>query len=235
MGGQQKKIPLYATGVNLNNVEKYLAEGFKAVKFRVGFNLEDDVALIREARARIGNDVKLYVDVNQSWDKAYALDLALRLEEAGASWIEEPVYCEDLETMARIAEKLAIPLAAGENYFGTYDFEQALKAGALDIGMPDITRVGGYGEMRQVCEMLREKNLPYSPHHYGSDIGFVASLHFLSAVPGAVEMLRDVSNVILKEGVLNEKVKVKDGYALAPDAPGLGVTINEELLTNYLA
>ncbi|MBC7332832.1 MAG: mandelate racemase/muconate lactonizing enzyme family protein, partial [Synergistetes bacterium] len=114
IGGKREKVPLYAIGMDMANLEDSLPfcleAGFKALKIRLGFDRETDVLLVRKARAIVGKNVRVYVDVNQGWEKEEACEMALRVEEAGADWIEEPTLCEDLETMARIAQKLTVPL-----------------------------------------------------------------------------------------------------------------------------
>lgn len=237
LGGERRRVPLYAIGMDMSDLNSSLPYclrlGFRALKIRVGFDKEGDLALMRKARSIVGRDIKVYVDANQGWDKEDACEMALRMEEAGADWIEEPTLCEDLETMSKIAEKLTIPLAAGENYFGVSDFKKALELRAIDIGMPDITRVGGVEEMKRVCELLRERGLPYSPHFYGSDVGFSATLHFASSVPGGLEVPRDVSLTPLREEVLKTPLEITEGYAIPPDAPGLGIEVDEDALSRY--
>jgi len=237
LGGEKKRIPLYAIGMDMSQLEislpACLQAGFKALKIRVGFDREGDLSLLRRARSIVGEGVKVYVDANQAWGEKEAEEMALRMEDAGADWIEEPTLCEDLEIMARIAERLTIPLAAGENFFGIKDFKRAVDLKAIDVGMPDLTRVGGFGEMKRVCELLKEKGLFYSPHLYGSDVSFVATLHFACAVPGHLEIPRDVSSTPLREEILREPLALVDGYAIPPDGPGLGIEVNEEALEKY--
>lgn len=237
LGGESRPIPLYATGLNMSRLEESaracLEAGFKAVKMRMGFDEIRDIETLRSLRNLVGPEVKIYVDINQGWAQDRALELALQAEEAGADWIEEPVPCDDLAQMSFLAARLKIPLAAGENYFGTGDYTRALEAGALDIGMPDITRVGGFDEMIKICRILADRGLPYSPHHYGTDVGFVASLHLMASAPTGLEMLRDVSSAAVKEEVLREKVDIGRGLASLPEKPGLGVAIREEILQRY--
>jgi len=77
------------------------------------------------------------------------------------------------------------------------------------------------------------KPLPYSPHHYGSDVGFAASLHLLASTPGGLVMLRDVSPTPLREEVLLEPLRIEGGYAEVPQGPGLGVELNEEVISRF--
>jgi L-alanine-DL-glutamate epimerase-like enolase superfamily enzyme len=237
LGGGGKKVPLYAAGLNPSKLEadaeSCLKAGFRALKIRIGFDIEIDLHNIRKLRGIAGPEVKIYVDVNQAWNQDKGLNFALQVEEGGADWIEEPVPCDELGLMSKIVSRLNVPLAAGENYFGVPEFTRAIQAESLDIGMPDITRVGGFGEMMHVCRLLRESGRVYSPHHYGTDVGFAASLHLMSAVPGGLELLRDISSVILKEGGLKEKIEISDAFALPPDKPGLGVEVDEAMLENY--
>ncbi|MEM2029299.1 MAG: mandelate racemase/muconate lactonizing enzyme family protein [Candidatus Bathyarchaeia archaeon] len=237
LGGERRRVPLYAIGMDMSDLDSSLSPclklGFRALKIRVGFDKDGDLALMKKARSIVGKEIKVYVDANQGWDKDEAYEMALRMEEAGADWIEEPTLCEDLETMSKIAEKLTIPLAAGENYFGVSDFKRALDFKAIDIGMPDITRVGGMGEMRKVWGLLRERGISYSPHFYGSDVGFAATLHFFASMPSSLEIPRDVSVTPLREEILKTPLDISEGYAIPPDGPGLGIEVNEDALSKY--
>lgn len=238
LGGlYQERIKLYATGFSLKEpaegAARCVEQGYRAVKLRIGFDPERDVENVRAVREAIGDDVQLMVDANMAWDRRLAIDMAERLEEFNLYWLEEPVRCDDLEGMAAVAAATKTPIAAGENAFGRRDFKALLTARAADIIMPDVTRSGGLTECRKICSLASAWGISYSPHHYGSDVGFAASLHLLASTPGGLIMLRDVSPTLLREEVLLEPLKIEGGYAEVPQGPGLGVELNEEIISRF--
>lgn len=99
--------------------------------------------------------------------------------------------------------------------------------------MPDPTRAGGLTECRKLCALAQSWGVPYSPHHYGSDVGFAAALHLLASTPGGGYMLRDVSPTPLREEILAERLVIEDGEAIVPGGSGLGVKLNREMVERY--
>ncbi|MGE5484537.1 MAG: mandelate racemase/muconate lactonizing enzyme family protein [Ignavibacteriales bacterium] len=238
---QPTPIPLYATGLDSTRVVDHalscLAEGYSAVKVRVGFDERQDMDMVRAvcSAVRAAGTGKVYVDVNQAWTREQAKRLAPLVADSGASWLEEPIPCDDLDGMTEIASSITAPIAAGENYFTSDEFRRAIAAGALRVAMPDITRAGGFTGMKKIAGTVRSQSLSCSPHHFGTDLGFVASLHLMTAVPAGLEMLRDVSDCPLKREVIEGDLVVKNGTAWAPGGPGLGVRVDEKAVSRYLA
>lgn len=231
------RIPLYATGLDVKRLTESalecLDQGFRAVKVRLGFGEERDLQILRSVCEAVAGKGKVYVDVNQGWTREQALRLAPVVQDCGAAWLEEPVACDDLEGMAMVASVVKIPLAAGENYFSAVDFEKAVKLRAINVGMPDITRCCGFTGARDIVSVLSSAGVAYSPHHFGTEIGFVASLHLMTAFPSNLEMLRDVSYCPVKWEVVGGISLVRDGYATIPDGPGLGIEVDEGAVERY--
>lgn len=92
----------------------YVAEGFKAVKLKVGFGVEEDVAATRAVRSAIGADVALMVDANHAYDAVDAIRLGRKIEGHDIGWFEEPVPPEDLVGYRAVKAALSIPIAGGE-------------------------------------------------------------------------------------------------------------------------
>jgi L-alanine-DL-glutamate epimerase-like enolase superfamily enzyme len=124
-------------------------------------------------------------------------------------------------------------LAAGENQFDVADAERLLATQAIRFLMPDPTRAGGLSEAQRTCTLANAHGIPYSPHHYGSDVGFAAALHLIAATPGADYLLRDVSFAPLRESILREPICIQEGFAHVPDGPGLGIDLNWERVLEH--
>jgi len=248
-GCVQDRIPLYATGFSVEDPAQgamaCVEAGYRAVKVRVGFDPTRDLASVETVRRAVGDEVDLLVDANMAWELREALRIAQALEPFDLYWLEEPLRADDVAGLAELARRTAIPLAAGENAFGREDVRPLLEAGALGYIMPDPTRAGGLTECKKICDLAWTWGVPYSPHHYGSDVGFAAALHLLASTPeeGPSDpegplgskgyMLRDVSPTPLREDVLAEPLVIADGYAQVPSGPGLGIVLNEETIAHY--
>ncbi len=224
------RVPLYATGLDPANLadsaRAFVDRGYRAVKVRIGFNETLDIENVGKARRAIGDNADLLVDANMAYDLESAMRVAAALEAYQVYWLEEPLMADDLEGYRILKQHTSIPLAAGENQFDTTDALVLLNTGAIQYFMPDPTRAGGLSETRRMCQVARVRGVTYSPHHYGSDVGFAAALHLIAAIPGACYMLRDVSNAPLRESILRKPIVIADGYAHTPDAPGLGVELD---------
>ena len=104
----------------------YVAEGFKAVKLKVGFGVEEDAAVTRAVREAIGPGVALMVDANHAYDSVTAIRLGRMIEEHDIGWFEEPVPPEDVAGYRAVKAALSIPIAGGECEFTRFGFRELL-------------------------------------------------------------------------------------------------------------
>jgi len=231
------QIPLYAVGFSaqapIAAAQEWVAKGYRAIKLRIGFDPEQDVQMVRDVRRALGPGVDLLVDANMAWDRPTARRMVKALEPYQLYWIEEPLRCDDVQGLAELAAQTDTPIAAGENAFDRDDVKALLTARAIRFLMPDPTRCGGLTECKKLCALAQAWGVPYSPHHYGSDVGFAAVLHLLASTPGGGYMLRDVSPTPLREEVLAERLGIENGLAFVPEGKGLGVRLNREMIERY--
>lgn len=232
-GSGADRIPLYATGFDINEPEKYVEDGYRGLKVRIGFDPGLDLAAVARVREAIGSEVDLLVDVNMGWSRREALEQAPKYDDFDLYWLEEPVRADDLEGYRLLAQRLRTPLAAGENAFDRQDSKELLDTSAISHIMPDPGRAGGITEARRICELAWSYQVPYSPHHYGSDVGFAAALHLMAATPNGGYLLRDVSDSPLREAIVQNQITVEDGYAVVPQGPGLGIELDDEMVKRH--
>ena len=135
--------------------ETWARLGFTGVKAKIGYpTLLEDVAVIRAMRSAVGADVAIMVDYNQSLNPTEAAARLRALDAEGLSWIEEPVLAHDFAALARLANSVATPLQAGENWWGPMDFRHAFDAGVRDHVMPDVMKCGGVTGWQRVVLSL---------------------------------------------------------------------------------
>ena len=211
--------------IPLDRVEREAAElvaqgGFKAIKIRLGREkLKDDLAVIAAVRRAVGEDVQLMCDFNQGLTFGEALLRLHALDDQGLSWFEEPIVYDNLEGCAQIAREMKTPVQIGENIYGPREFLKAVKAGAADLYMPDLMRIGGVTGWMRSAAIAGAAGLPLSNHLYG-----MISTHLLRASETADWL--EWSDWV--EPILATPLPVKEGFAQTPDVPGVGIEWNEE-------
>ena len=240
LGGKYRdRVPAYASGgwAPVGGIGKQLAQyverGHRAVKMRVGLqdrSVDDSAARVREVRDTLGPDVGIMVDAHGTWSVRDALRFARKVEGCDLAWLEEPVSADNLAGLADVRRATDIPIATGENEQTRFGFRDLIAAGAVDILQPDIAIAGGLTESQRICALASAHELTVAPHLWGSAILFAAGLHLCVATPCAttVEFSRG-ENPLLHE-LVEEPFALKDGDVLAPDTPGLGLTLRRDFV-----
>ena len=151
LGASPRPLPAYdSRGLGLmepghvaDEAEKMLAKGLKALKLRLGYStLAEDLAALDAVRSRVGPEIEIMVDYNQALAPVEALKRGYVLDHRDVSWIEEPIGHDDYQSLAQLATELQTPIQIGENFNGPEAMLRALKAGASDLMMPDVARIG---------------------------------------------------------------------------------------------
>ncbi len=195
-----------------------LAEGFGAVKLRLGYRtLEEDLAAIAAARAAIGPDAPLMTDYNQSLLPAEAARRARAIDDS-VFWIEEPVRADDVEGHAEVRAACGTQLQTGENAFGPPDIARLIAAGAADLLMPDAGKIWGVTGWLEAAALCAAAGIPMSSHLYPE-----VSAHLLAATPTA-DWLEFVD---WAAPILAEPFACEAGMATPPARPGIGMEWDE--------
>lgn len=217
-------------------IEKH---GFTAVKVRVGstFGFDEDaspgrsVALVKEVRAALGDDIEIMVDGNSCYSAPRAIELGRRLEEHRVFHFEEPCPYWDLDSTAEVARALDMPIAGGEQDWEIQRFREMLARGAVDIVQPDLIKAGGFSVCKKIAHLAEAFGRVCTPHQT-QPLGTLANLHFAAATPNVrYSQEYNIEGNPLMHSLLREPVlDVKEGHLVVPDGPGLGAEINEEVL-----
>ncbi len=214
---------------------KHADAGFTAIKFGWGPMGQDeatDIALVREARRGAGDDVDILIDAGQVWNWRTALKRAHQFEEYDPLWIEEPLHPDDLPGYARLTAGSPVPIATGEAESRYVDFERLVLEGGLDWIQPDPARCG-ISTTVEVGRMAYRHHTRVVNHSFKSGITIAASLHALASVPHGEVFEYCMTDSPLRHDLTRERFDVVDGYVKVPDAPGLGVTVDEETVRKY--
>ena len=235
LGGYRDRVPAYASGalMRTQNVEyleeagpRLVAMGFKQMKTQLGgeATVARELERIRVLREGIGEDIDLMCDINQLWSVHQAIDIGRRLEEYHLYWLEDVVAHDDYQGLARVADALTTPIAAGEYHYGITPFRQMVEARSIDIVMIDLLRVGGITQWRKVAGMAEAFNLPVVSH-------LIPEIHvqLMAAVPNGLT----VEYMPWTLRLFEETPALEDGEIVVPQKPGLGLKFSEEALKKY--
>jgi L-alanine-DL-glutamate epimerase-like enolase superfamily enzyme len=227
---------------------KAKAMGFHAVKLEVcingpyshnGLQASDDaiVAIVGECRRAVGRDLALMVDVAYAWpDACTALEVLERLAPHDLYFVETPIDIDDLDGYAFLHSRSPIPIAAGEWQNTRFEFLDLADRGLVDVLQPDIGRVGGFTEALKVCQIAGDRGRLIVPHCWKSGIGIAASAHLAAACDHCpyIEFLPlELAESPLRRELLMNDFAVADGKITVPDAPGLGIELNRDVLRKY--
>ena len=222
----------------------YVAEGFNAVKLKVGFGVEEDAAVTRAVRKAIGPNVALMVDANHAYDAVAAIRLGRMIEPYDIGWFEEPVPPEDLAGYRAVKAALSIPVAGGECEFTRFGFRDVLTSQAIDIIQPDTCAAGGLSECKKIADMAEVFGVRYNPHVWGTGIAIAASLQLLAVLPAHTPvslaplqpMLEfDRTEHPIRQSLLVQPIEHTGGIVRVPDGPGLGIEVDRDALARFKA
>ena len=211
----------------------FVAQGFRAVKLKIGRGLGVDIAHVEAARSEIGGDIKLLVDANGAYTVSESLALAKDLVRLGVYWLEEPVHPEYPEDLARIRRRVDLPVVSGEWLGSWFQFRDLLRAGAADIIMPNITRCGGITGMQKIADMAALNNVLVAPHGVGAGIGIVAAVGVCAALPNFLIYEYNQLFNPLRHSVINEAIDFHEGALHPGGGHGLSLSLNDAAVEKY--
>jgi len=242
LGAADLTVPAYVSGGYYRDgqtfdevaaeMAQYVADGFRAVKIRIGgLGWREDVARVAAVRAAIGDDVELAVDANQGYrSSAEAIRIGRELEQLGVRWLEEPLRPEDAPAMAHVAHVLDLPIATGETESARWAFRDLVSRGAADVLQPDVTVVGGVSEWMKVAALASTNALPVAPHYFPE-----VHAHLVAAASAAttIEWFSPDADIISFDAFLEEPLTPREGTVTVPETPGVGLSLRDDALQRY--
>lgn len=253
MGGAfRTRIPAYATGgfriigedrieSLLKEVSGYKAQGFEAVKIKIGFGVALDVASIKAVRQCLGNDIELMIDANHGYDHIDAARVANQVADCNILWFEEPVVPEALSSYNKLRTTQPIPLAGGETWHTRWGINEAIKQNTVDILQPDVCGVGGLSEARKILTLCDIYGVRCVPHVWGTSIALAASLHFHAIIPpsppspgtGSPRFEFDQTHNPFRSSIVTTPFELDNGYLSVPNGHGLGIEVLRDEITKF--
>lgn len=219
-------------------VQKYVSEGFTAVKFGWGVFGRDprlDIRLAEAARAALGEERDLLIDTGWFVERTAkeAINVVRSLEPFRPFLVEELLHPEDYDGYRQVSDAVETRIACGEQEATEWGFHRLLEQGGVDVVQPDLTRCGGFTVARKIVHMAELRNRLVIPHSWSSDLLTAASLH-LTAFQRRAEFVEfNTSQGPLSRLLVKEPIRMKDGFVPVPQGPGLGVEVDDAVIERY--
>ena len=253
LGGLSNRIRAYASSGTLRDpgamaeaAERYLSEGFRALKIRFHRgDWREDVKALEAVRARVGGRLDLMVDCNQGWRMPWdtetpwslkdALTVARELERLGVYWMEEPLHRGDHAGMKALREATDVRIAAGEMTRQLHELRDLITGGCVDVLQPDVALVGGITGLRRVATLAQEHNLTFTPHTWTNGMGVTANAHLVAGFIDAPflefpydppEWTFDRRDYMMAEPLRTDA----EGCLNLTNTPGMGYALDEDKL-----
>jgi len=243
LGGARKRTRAYAGGVCLGfqapaallaEAQRFVEQGYTALKLRLGDSVERDLERVRHVRKALGDGIDIMVDINTRYTQLDLQRALSGLEECRVFWIEEPFTPDNLNDYAHFNSRTMIPLAGGENHFTRYQARQLLEMGCIDIIQPDPSKCGGITETKRIADLAAAFRRAFAPHVGMSAIDGAACVHTLCAASNALVYESDCAAVNpFRDELVSGAPKVVDGYIEPNDLPGLGIEVDESLFAKW--
>jgi L-alanine-DL-glutamate epimerase-like enolase superfamily enzyme len=235
LGGLRDRVPTYASGALMRpHPIDYLAKagprlrdmGFRQMKMQCGSEptLGASVERVRVMREAIGPDIDLMCDINQLWSVNQAIEVGRRIEPYQLFWLEDPTTHDDYPGLARIADALGTPIAAGEYHYGIVPFRHLLEHRSIDIVMIDLLRAGGITQWMKIAGMAEAFNLPVVSHLIPE-----LHVHLIAAIPNGLT----VEYMPWTLQLFEETPALQNGQLVVPSKPGLGLAFDQQAIKRF--
>ena len=219
--------------------ERSVAEGrdlgYRAFKIKIGLHGErDDVRVVERVRDVAGDDAYLWVDANQGYTVDVALRVANALSGIGVAVFEQPLPANDIEGLRRVRDRSSLPVALDESLRHPTDLATFVKLGAIDVAIAKVQRSGGLTLSQRLCQYAEDSGVRLMGSGLTeSDVGLAASLHLFGTF--GIDTPVDLNGrQFLESPYARSTVQVANGDARVPDAPGLGVLVDEDWVRAHL-
>lgn len=192
------------------------------------------LAIIAAVRKAVGDDVDILIEAHDRFSVSTAIRIGQELEPYRPMWLETPVMSTDIQATLQVARSIKVPVATGERFNRLSQFLELLAGRVVDIVQPETLGIGGIGGARKAAALAEAAEAFVALHQAQSPYNTAINAHINASIPNFLiqECFDDFLEPWVHE-ILQGVPQVKDGYLEPSDAPGIGVTFNEEALAKH--
>ena len=200
-------------------------EGYRTVKTKGGNDVQWDIHRAHFMREAAGETMDLRVDMNQGYNLADAATYLGAVTDCRLQYVEQPIRVHSLEDYRMLRTRSCVPVAINEDCYIPGGLSQAIRMGAVDVGVVDMESIGGISELVKIAHVAEAANLPLA-HHCAWDMGIktAAIVHAVCALK-AFELPMDSTYHAHADDPLMKPLTVRNGAYVLPEGPGLGVEV----------
>jgi galactonate dehydratase len=192
------------------------------------------VARVEAVRRAVGDDIDIGLDPHaRIFEPARALDLCMALAPFRLFFIEEPLRPENYAALSKLSQHTEVPLATGEMLYTKYEFRDLIQLQAVDIVQPDVCLTGGLWEMKKIAVLAEANYVSVAPHNPCGPIATAVNVHFAASTQNFVVLEYYPDDESPRRDLVDEPMRLVDGYLALPERPGLGLDLNEEALGRF--
>lgn len=196
--------------------------------------LRGAVARVEAVRRAVGDDIDIGLDPHaQIFELTRALELCNAVSPYRPMFVEEPLRPENYDVLAKLNQKVDLALATGEMLYTKYEFRDLIAQQAVDIIQPDICLTGGLLEMKKIAAMADAAYMSVAPHNPCGPIATAVNVHFAASTQNFLVLEYHPDDESPRRDIVDQPMKLVDGYLELPERPGLGIDLNFEALEQY--
>lgn len=227
----------------ITRCKEAVANGVKCLKVKVGEGVDEDVEKVKSIRDAVGADIEIRLDANQGWRNYWtALKVIKRIERYDISLIEQPLPTDDLRGTAKIRKAVDTRIMLDESIHSVNDALAAIQLDACDLISVKTMKAGGLLRTKELVDLCWAHGIPcHMGTSWETEVGWAANLHLIKALPNiriwdaypptevywgaAKSIATPIKSFLNKRGTRIVKI---------PSGPGLGITVNEDAITQNL-
>ena len=181
----------------------------------------------------VGDQIEVLVEGHGRFNVATAVQIGRALESCDVTWFEEPVPPDNLEALADVKQRVRVPIAAGERLYSRWEYQQFFRLRCADFAQPDLSHVGGIGEVRKIAAQAEAEHLALCPHNPSGPVANAATLQLAACTPNFHLLETMTVDVPWRKNISNEAIVFADGAMRIPDRPGLGIELDEAAIAEH--
>lgn len=198
--------------------------------------VEDELEKVRVCREAVGYDFDFILEAHRGMTVPEAVAFGRAVEPYRPMVFEDPIGPDNIDSMAQVAGKVAVPIATGERYISLREFEMLLGRNAAQYIRPDVCAVGGITVSKKICAVAEAHDVLVIPHNPLGPVSTAACLQLCACIPNlGIQELPGFCLNGAEDRMVKEPLKCENGCMLIPDAPGIGVELAENASELYPA
>jgi L-alanine-DL-glutamate epimerase-like enolase superfamily enzyme len=244
LGGFSNKIKAYASGGYYTEgktiqdlsaeANEYKSMGFHAMKMKIGgASIQEDLERIYAVKQVLGDEVKLAIDANNSYNVNEALSICRKLEDLDLLFFEEPISSDFVENSSYLTLMTSIPIAGYETEYTQFGFKRLIDAKAVNIVQTDVIWSGGISECKKIAALASSSGIEVIPHFSAGAVSLAANLHLSLSLGNCNWFEYTLDENPLRDELSSTPHLLIDGELTINDKPGLGIALDENIIKRY--